>query len=1647
MDGTPSRVGVGWARLGQRAHHDERRPPTQSLGLLWEVGCEAHPCTFGRGTAAHDCLLGRAPKAGGTVRTPGDAGFVGPRVFDGVRRVRQGTRARPGTRCGPFGCGRPAAPCERAQRGHHRRLPLSRAMKTHGSLARRLRAILTVCGLGLGPSVLSAQRALVYCPVGIDPTGCTTFVQALGDSGGPFPQRVDMGYDGTDGTIDLASADLSPYAVFIVPALADNADTKPYDRLRTATVASRLRNVLLGRIAVWSGTPDQGAVSRTEKNTLVRNLAVWGAANYATSGLRGLVVLQDYSDSLAQRYGWVAEISRLAVAADSDLQIYNVVQALTAIAAEILRNGDQQLAYANMASFGIEPPGDSSSATVDARGGTSGSQVVLVSSLGHGNGAATVKTDQADYAPGQVVTITGSGWQFGEVVSLVLNEDPAIDTHPTLTATADASGHILNNQFVPDVHDVGVRFYMTATGQTSGSVALATFTDDNFSVGAVSPASGPTLGGTPVTITGTSFTNGRQPFTVSFGTGAAVSATRADNQMLTATTPTHTAGTVDVIVTGNAGQGNATSVTLTNGFTFTKVDQAAVTISAPGNATFGTAGGTATASGGSGTGAYSFSAGASTACSIDANTGVITVTSGTGTCSLTATRAGDANYNASAASVPATVTIHRAASTTVVSCPAAAQTYTGAPIEPCTAAATGPGGLNVAVTPVTYTSNTNVGTASASATYGGDANHLGSTGTGSFSISQAASTTTVSCPVGPYTYDGTAHTPCSATVTGAGGLSLAPTPSYSGNTNAGKATASYTFSGDANHTGSSDSKTFTIGQASSTTVVSFEAGPYTYRGSAFTATVAVTGAGGLSLTPAPSYSGDCTNVTGLNGCTASYTWTPDANHTGSSDSKSITLTQATSTTTVSCPAGPYTYTGSAQTPCSATVTGVGGLSLTPTPSYSGNTNAGTATASYTFPGDANHTGSSDSKTFDITKAASVTAITVTNATYDGSPRGGTAMVTGVGGLNQSVTVNYAGVSPTSYGPSTTAPTDAGTYRLRATFAGDDNHLGSQDAQTMTIAPASSTTAVSCPAGPYTYTGAAQMPCSAMVTGASLSLTPTPSYANSTDAGTATASYTFAGDANHTGSSDSKTFTVGPASSTTTVSCPATAQTYAGAPLNPCTASYSGAGGLSGSLTPIYSDNINVGTATARASFTGDANHTGSSATGSFTIGQAPSTVTVTCTAGAPYPYTGSAQTPCTAAATGVGMSPVDVSGSLSYANNLAAGAATAAASWAGDPNHLGSTGTGGFTIERAASAVTVTCTAGAPYTYTGSAQTPCTAAATGAGALNVGVTPVAYTSNTNVGTAGASATYGGDVNHSGSTGTGSFAIGKAASSTVVTFEAAPYTYRGTALTATGQVSGVGGLSAAVTPVVYTGDCTNVTSGGCTATATYGGDPNHDGSSDNKSITLTKAILAVTADNKTMLFNGSLPALTGTLTGVKNGDGITASYSISTNGTSVGVFPIVPSLYDPNAKLGNYTVAPTNGNLTVQYAQGGICLASPGHQILQPVNADGSSVFKKGSTIPVKFRVCDANANPIGGAGQVVTVWNQNWPVLYWKSSGAGAIDEEVLSTTPDTQFRWDDTAQQWVFNLNSKNLTGGMTYTYRIYLNDTSNIEFKFGVK
>ncbi|UYZ57901.1 MBG domain-containing protein [Hymenobacter latericus] len=83
------------------------------------------------------------------------------------------------------------------------------------------------------------------------------------------------------------------------------------------------------------------------------------------------------------------------------------------------------------------------------------------------------------------------------------------------------------------------------------------------------------------------------------------------------------------------------------------------------------------------------------------------------------------------------------------------------------------------------------------------------------------------------------------------------------------------------------------------------------------------------------------------------------------------------------------------------------------------------------------------------------------------------------------------------------------------------------------------------------------------------------------------------------------------------------------------------------------------------------------------------------------------------------------------------------------------------------------------------------------------------------------------------------------------------------------------------------------------------------------LTIGKAQLSATADNKSRLYGEANPTFGGTLTGVQNSDAITASYTTTaTPGTDAGTYSIVTSLNDPNQKLGNYEVNLTNGVLTI-----------------------------------------------------------------------------------------------------------------------------------
>ncbi len=201
-------------------------------------------------------------------------------------------------------------------------------------------------------------------------------------------------------------------------------------------------------------------------------------------------------------------------------------------------------------------------------------------------------------------------------------------------------------------------------------------------------------------------------------------------------------------------------------------------------------------------------------------------------------------------------------------------------------------------------------------------------------------------------------------------------------------------------------------------------------------------------------------------------------------------------------------------------------------------------------------------------------------------------------LGTPTTADLVGVTSVTNNAPATYPVGATTVTWTARDAAGNSATATQ---TVTVNKATSSVTVTCPVGPFTYTGSAQTPCSASyATNDGLSGSLTVTYTNNVNAGTASASASYAGDASHAGSSNSATFTIGKATSTVTVTCPASVS-HIGSPLTPCTAAATGVGGLNQSLAVTYTNNTNVGSAGASASYVGDANHTSSTGSGSFAI--------------------------------------------------------------------------------------------------------------------------------------------------------------------------------------------------------------------------------------------------------------------------------------------------------------------------------------------------------------------------------------------------------------------------------------------------------------
>jgi len=237
------------------------------------------------------------------------------------------------------------------------------------------------------------------------------------------------------------------------------------------------------------------------------------------------------------------------------------------------------------------------------------------------------------------------------------------------------------------------------------------------------------------------------------------------------------------------------------------------------------------------------------------------------------------------------------------------------------------------------------------------------------------------------------------------------------------------------------------------------------------------------------------------------------------------------TFTASGGTGPYSYSYTGSLPPGLTLSSSGVLSGTPT----------TAGGPYSFSVIATDAHSvTGSRAYSLT-INSVTATTVTlsslEQTYTGSPLSATAITSPTG---LAVNFTYTGVGGTTYGPSSTPPTDAGSYTVVGTI-GTGGYSGTNSG-TLVIAKAAATVTLGSLAQVYTGSPLAAT-AATNPTGLTVNLT----YNGSSTAPTAAGSYAVVGtvsNANYTGSS-SGTLVIGqvtPAASVVSSANPAPAQT-------------------------------------------------------------------------------------------------------------------------------------------------------------------------------------------------------------------------------------------------------------------------------------------------------------------------------------------------------------------------------------------------------------------------------------------------------------------------------------------------------------------------
>ena len=175
----------------------------------------------------------------------------------------------------------------------------------------------------------------------------------------------------------------------------------------------------------------------------------------------------------------------------------------------------------------------------------------------------------------------------------------------------------------------------------------------------------------------------------------------------------------------------------------------------------------------------------------------------------------------------------------------------------------------------------------------------------------------------------------------------------------------------------------------------------------------------------------------------------------------------------------------------------------------------------------------------------------------------------------------------------------------------------------------------------------------------------------------------------------------------------------------------------------------------------------------------------------------------------------------------------------------------------------------------------------------------------------------------------------------------------------------------------TGNTVHITSAGaCTVTASQAGldiygiatsapKPWYPAPNVSQTFSIAKAMLTVTADNKTKILHAPNPVFTFQITGFKNGE--TAAVlttqptctSAATPASPVGMYAITCS----GGAADNYDFTYVNGTLTILYVFTGF---------YQPIdNLPTLNTANSGQAIPLKWRIVDANGAPVTDLANVI----------------------------------------------------------------------------